>query len=49
MYVDFVIILSLVIVTLTCVFLGYFIYFAYRHIKEDIAKSEANMEAKVRL
>ncbi len=41
MYVDFVIVLSLIIVTLTCVFLGFITYYAYKHIKADIAKTEA--------
>lgn len=40
MYVDFVIVLSLIIVTLTCVFLGFITYYAYKHIKADIAKTE---------
>lgn len=38
---DFVVVLSLTIVTLTCVFLGFISYYAYKHIKADIAKSEA--------
>lgn len=42
MYIDFVIVLSLIIVTLTCVFLGYISYYAYKHIKADIAKTEAS-------
>lgn len=41
MYIDFVIILSLIIVTLTCLFLGFITYYAYKHIKADIAKTEA--------
>ncbi len=41
MYIDFVIFLSLVIVALTCVFLIYLSYFAYKHIKQDIANNEA--------
>lgn len=41
MYFDFVIVLSLIIVTLTCVFLGGVSYFAYKHIKADVAKIEA--------
>jgi hypothetical protein len=42
MYVDFVIVLSLIIVTLTCAFLGFITYYAYKHIKADIAKTEAS-------
>lgn len=40
MYIDFVVFLSLVIVALTCIFLIYFGYFAYKHIKQDIANNE---------
>jgi uncharacterized membrane protein len=42
MYVDFVIVLSLIIVSLTCLFLGFISYYAYKHIKADIAKAEAS-------
>jgi hypothetical protein len=38
---DFVVVLSLAIVTLTCVFLVYVSYYAYKHIKQDIAKNES--------
>ncbi len=40
MYVDEIVILSLVIVVLTCVMLGYVGVFAYKHIKDDIAKAD---------
>ena len=42
MYIDFVIVLSLVIVALTCLFLGFITCYAYKHIKADIAKTEAS-------
>ncbi len=38
---DFVAVLSLAIVTLTCVFLIYVGYYAYKHIKQDIANNES--------
>jgi hypothetical protein len=41
MYIDFVVLLSLVIVCLTCVFLIYVGYYAYKHIKQDIANNES--------
>jgi hypothetical protein len=41
MHLDFVVFLSLAIVTLTCVFLVYVSYYAYKHIKQDIAKNES--------
>jgi hypothetical protein len=41
MHLDFVVFLSLAIVTLTCVFLVYVSYYAYKHIKQDIASSES--------
>lgn len=40
MYMDSYVLSGLVIVALTCVVLGYVGYYGYRHIKEDIAKSE---------
>ncbi len=46
MNVDFVVVLSLIIVTLTCFFLAYVSYYAYKHIKADIAKSELNSAGK---
>jgi hypothetical protein len=44
MNIDFVVGLSLTIVTLTCVFLVYVSYYAYKHIKQDIAKTEAELK-----
>ncbi len=41
MYLDEIVILSLIIVVLTCVMLTYVGVFAYKHIKSDIAKVEA--------
>lgn len=44
MNVDFVVVLSFIIVTLTCIFLVYISYYAYKHIKQDIAKTEAEFK-----
>jgi len=40
MYLDEIVILSLVIVVLTCVMLTYVGVFAYRHIKNDSANAD---------
>ena len=40
MYIDSYVVSGLVIVALTCVVLGYVGYYGYRHIKEDMAKSQ---------
>lgn len=41
MYLDDVVVAGLIIVTLTCVVLGYVGYYAYRKIKEDGLQDEA--------
>lgn len=47
MYIDFVVLLSLIIVSLTCVFLCYVGYYAYKHISSDqpAAEDELNKSA----
>lgn len=40
MYIDSYVASGLIIVGLTCVVFGYVAYFGYRHIKDDVAKSE---------
>lgn len=40
MYVDDSIIFGSVIIIATCVFMGYWLRFAYKHIKDDIAEHE---------
>ncbi len=40
MYIDSYVASGLVIVGLTCVVIGYVGYYAYRHIKQDIARTE---------
>ncbi len=47
MYIDEIVVLSLVIVALTCVMLGYVGVFAYKHIKNDIAKADAQAKLAV--
>jgi len=42
MYMDSIVVFGLVIVAATCVVVGYVGYFAYRHIKEDVAKNSGN-------
>lgn len=44
MYLDSIVVLGLVIVALTCAMLGYVGFFAYKHIKADIAANPANDE-----
>lgn len=44
MYLDNIVILSLVIVTLTCVMIGYLGVYAYKHIKAEIAIEAASIE-----
>ncbi len=41
MYLDEVVVSGIVIVVLTCVFLGYAGRFAYRHFKQDERKSKS--------
>ncbi len=40
MYMDSYVASGIIIVALTCVVFGYVGYYGYRHIKDDIAKSE---------
>ena len=41
MYIDGSIIFGAVIIIATCIFMGYWTHFAYKHIKEDIAKNDS--------
>ena len=40
MYIDESIIFGLVIILATCVFMGYWLRYVYKHIKEDIEKND---------
>jgi len=46
MYLDGVVVFGLVIVTLTCIMITYVGVYAYKHIKAESAKYDADMRSK---
>lgn len=46
MWTDDVVVLSLIILAVTCIIMGYFGVFAYRHIKEDTENANKNDSSK---
>ena len=46
MYIDWVISLSLIIVVLTCAFLGYGVYYAIKKINQDVAAADDDTISK---